>query len=351
MLFNKIITKVKEMKKSIIVLLVLISGYSGAFAQTDAQFTLFPWASMYYNAGATGEQSNTLCFTGIFRQQWTGFTDVYKDENNILQKDNTSPQQTLFNLETYSRKIRGAFGISFLQDKIAYFKNIGVRLGYAYKLNLPGGKLGIGAQIGFLNSQLDMGKLRPGQSGDPILVGSSEDSHMDLDFNFGLYYKAERWFAGVSSTQTFGGIRISGDDIVNLSPQLFISGGYYWTLPWDPSWTIEPQALVKTDYKSFQLDFMVLARYNGILWGGLSYRIQDAVSIVFGARPFYNSSNNYLKGLDIGLSYGITTSKLGFTQNRSYGDIEVMVRYCFDIFKEEVFSGYGSTRSIYKNQY
>ena len=96
---------------------------------------------------------------------------------------------------------------------------------------------------------------------------------------------------------------------------------------------------------------MVLARYNGILWGGLSYRIQDAVSVLFGARPFYNSSNNYLKGLEMGLGYSFTTSKLGYKPDRSYGDIEIMLRYCFDIYKEEVFSGYGSTRGIYKNQY
>ena len=72
---------------------------------------------------------------------------------------------------------------------------------------------------------------------------------------------------------------------------------------------------------------------------------------VFGARPFYNHSNNYLKGIDLGLAYGFTTSKLGWKKNRGFGDLEIMVRYCFDIYKEEIFSGYGSTRNIYKNQY
>ena len=58
-----------------------------------------------------------------------------------------------------------------------------------------------------------------------------------------------------------------------------------------------------------------------------------------------------MKGLDMGLSYSFTTSQLGYKKHRSFGDIELVVRYCFDIYKPEVFTGYGSTRNIYKNQY
>ena len=34
------------------------------------------------------------------------------------------------------------------------------------------------------------------------------------------------------------------------------------------------------------------------------------MSLLFGARPFYNSSNVYLKGLEAGLSYGITANNI-----------------------------------------
>ena len=131
----------------------------------------------------------------------------------------------------------------------------------------------------------------------------------------------------------------------------FCHGGYTWIVPANPNWELLPQALVKTDFHTATWEVMALARYNGVYWGGLGYRFQDAVSLLFGARPFYNSSNVYLKGLEAGLSYGITANKLGYRVHRSFGDVEVMVRYCFDIYKPEVFSGYGSSRSIYKNWY
>lgn len=343
------------MKKSITIFLLVLVSWVGVRAQQDAQFTLFPWAMIYYNVGATGEQNNTLCFTGIFRQQYTGFKDIYIDESGVEQKDNTSPQQILFNMETYSRKLRGGIGISLIKDKIGYYNNIGAKIGYAYKLNIPTGTLGIGLQFGFLNQKLDGNKMRPIQPrGEDQLLSqlANNESWLDMDINFGLYYKSRYWYAGLSGTQLIENIRLSGaKNILEMSRHLYIHGGYIWVIPQDPSWVIEPQTLIKTDLATAQWDLMVLARYNNIIWTGLSYRIQDAVSVIFGARPFFNSSNNYLKGLDMGFAYSFTTSKLGYSKNRSYGDLEVMLRYCFDIFRTETFSGYGSTRTIYKNQY
>ena len=146
-------------------------------------------------------------------------------------------------------------------------------------------------------------------------------------------------------------IRLSGDRGTHRSSQLYLHGGYTWVLPFNPNWEIIPQALIKTDLKTYQWEILALARYNGVFWGGIGYRFQDAISLAFGARPFYNSSNIYLKGLDVGVSYGFTANSLAFKPHRSFGDVEVVVRYCFDIYKPEVFSGYGNSRYIYKNRY
>ena len=343
------------MRKSYILSVVLFVFAMNAFAQQDAQFTLFQWATPYYNAGAIGEQSNTLCFTGIFRQQYTGWNDYGTvDENGNQQKFNTSPQQIYVSMESYLRKLHGSLGVSFIKDKIGYFNNVGVKLGYSFKLRIPTGSLGIGLQAQLLSQKLDPTHFNPIHTDDALINGMDQktESWLDLDFNFGLFYKADRWNAGLGVTQIAEKLRLSGDkQSFKMSRNLYIHGGYTWILPWDPSWEILPQALIKTDLATAQFDLMVLARYNGILWFGASYRIQDAVSVLFGARPFFNSSNNYLKGLEMGLGYSFTTSKLGYKVDRSYGDIEIMLRYCFDIYKEEVFSGYGSTRAIYKNQY
>ena len=183
------------------------------------------------------------------------------------------------------------------------------------------------------------------------------ESTLDLDFNFGVLYKTEQWYVGVGWTQMAAlfdkqqVLRVSGEYGPRRSSQLYLHGGYTWVLPANPNWELIPQALVKTDFKTYQWEILALARYNGVYWGGLGYRFQDAVSLAFGARPFYNSSNIYLKGLDLGVSYSFTTNSLGYKKHRSFGDVEVVVRYCFDVYKPEIFSGYGNSRYIYKNRY
>lgn len=348
------------MRKISTLLFFFIFGFLCVNAQNDAQFTLFPWAQLYYNPGSAGEQHNTLCFTALYRQQYLGYKDVWESETqtettdeNGLESLNTGGQQILFNMETYLRKLHGGLGLSIVKDKNGVFNNVGVRVGYAYKLNLPVGRLGIGFQVGFLNQSIDPEVYRPLEDADPVIETLKQtESVFDLDFNFGLYYKAPTFYAGISATQLTGGIRLSGDKtVLGLTRQMYFHGGYIWTIPWDPAWTIEPQTLIKTDFATAQFDLILMARYNGIFWGGASYRIDDAASLMFGARPFFNSNNNYLKGMDIGLSYSFTTSNLGYKKNRSFGDVELVIRYCFDIYKPEVFSGYGSTRNIYKNAY
>jgi type IX secretion system PorP/SprF family membrane protein len=342
------------MKKGVIILVLCWASSFALFAQDDTQFTLFPWAASYYNAGAIGEQHNTLCFTGIFSQAKMNFRDVYKDDNGNSIEDQTGLQDIYFSLESYLKQLHGSIGVTFLKDKDGYNDNIGFKLGYAFKMNIPTGRLSIGFQVGMWNRQLDGDKLRTIHDGDPVVENlKNTESFLDLDFNFGILYKAERWYVGVGATNlaATNKLRLSGDPhIWNPVRQLYLHGGYTYVFPNNPSWEIEPQLIVKTDLKQVSFDILALARYNKVFWGGLSYRYTDDISLLFGARPFYNSPNNYLKGLDVGLSYGFPISKLGTNKN-SFGTVEIMVRYCFDIYKEPVFSGYGSSRSIYKNQY
>lgn len=346
----------KHIQKVGLLVLLAMSAMMSGFAQDDAQFTFFPWVTSYYNAGGIGEQSNTLCFTADYNNKYMGWGDLPSTVINNDSALHTAPQDFLFSIESYLRKLHGSIGVTLVHDRLGFYSNTGIKLGYAYKLRIGGGHLGIGAQVSLYNQAIDNRHFRPTQEGDPYLDKLSE-STLDLDFNFGVLYKADQWYVGLGWTQmvsmfdTTNILRVSGDLGQHRSSHLYLHGGYTWVLPFNPNWELMPQALIKTDLKTYQWEILALARYNGVYWGGIGYRFQDAISIAFGARPFYNSSNIYLKGLDLGVSYGFTANSLGYKKNRSFGDVEVVVRYCFDIYKPEVFSGYGNSRYIYKNRY
>jgi type IX secretion system PorP/SprF family membrane protein len=347
----------KHVQKVGLLVLLAMSAMMSGFAQDDAQFTFFPWVTSYYNAGGIGEQSNTLCFTADYNNKYLGWGDLSTTAINNDSAARTAPQDFLFSIESYLRKLHGSIGVTLVHDQIGYYKNTAVKIGYAYKLRVGGGNLGIGAQVSLYNQTIDNSGFRPIIDGDPVLEGLSE-STLDMDFNFGVMYKSDQWYAGLGWTQILAAfdttqsiIRLSGDRGTHRSSQLYLHGGYTWILPFNPNWELIPQAMVKTDFKKVQWEILALARYNGVFWGGVGYRFQDVASLAFGARPFYNSSNIYLKGLDVGVSYGIPTNSLAYKKHRSFGDVEVVVRYCFDIYKPEVFSGYGNSRYIYKNRY
>lgn len=349
------------MRKTFIILFCFVLGSTQLFAQLDANFNLFPWASLYYNPGVAGEQMNTLCFTAIYKEGNMGFKNNQypQNPNEDIEGANydlsLGSRDFLINAEFYSRKIRGAIGLSFISDNIFNESNIGIRLGYTYRMKLFGGSLGIGFQVGLLNRSVDAQQFYPNDEGDPVIEGlQNSESDMNLDFNFGIAYRSQKWNAGISIVQMLGPnvpIVISGENEMTSLRQLHLHGGYIFTLPNAPSWQIEPTTMLRTDLSAISFDFALLAKYNGIVWGGLGYRLDESVNLLLGARPFYNSSNDYLKGLEVGFCYSFKTTKYANHARGSWGDLEFMVRYCFDLYKQESSSGYGSSRAIYRNEY
>jgi len=354
---------------------LFLFAFSKLFAQEDPLFTFFPWAQAVYNPGAMGEKENHLNFIGILRQQSLLQKDTTKNSNssdgnnnnnnNINDNNNKRKnrdyikldgQQVLVNIDSYIKQIKGAVGVTFLKDQnvtAAGFDNIGFKLGYATKLKVRRGKLGIGIQFGFLNMKPVSTNWDPLQPGDPTLalLTGEQSSVMDFDIGFGVHYKTPTWYVGVSGSQLLGGVRISGEkDILHVPQQLYITGGYIWELKTPVPWSIEPHLLVRTNLATWNLGVMALARYNGILWFGVSYQ-DGGIAALLGAVPFYNQGNEYLKNLELGLAFTFPTVKYGFVKTGSFGDFELVVRYGFNFYKEKALSGYGSSRHLYKNQY
>ena len=188
-----------RMKKIGFILFLAMAFCLKGNAQDDAQFTLFPWATSYYNAGGIGEQSNTLCFTLMYDNKYVGWHDSYGTRMDTV-GGKTGPQDFFLSIESYHKKLHGAIGLTFISDQIGFYQNIGVKLGYAYKLRIGGGHLGIGVQASLFNQTINKDGFDPLQDGDPVLNQLSK-STMDLDFSLGLMYKCDQWYAGVGVTQ------------------------------------------------------------------------------------------------------------------------------------------------------
>ncbi|MDR0205953.1 MAG: type IX secretion system membrane protein PorP/SprF [Bacteroidales bacterium] len=346
-------------------LLLLLMPFFSLFAQ-NPQFSFFSWAQPYFNPAAIGEKENHLNFIGFYRESPmrdsvptnTGERAPGDAESNRNFIQN-GQREVLLHIDSYIKKIKGGIGITFLSDKDGRTDKAGFSIGYAQKFRIRNGKLGVGVQLGFLNQappKISDFIANDNPNNDPTLHGlNSTESFLDFDMNFGLNYRTPTWYVGLSGTNlTGGGVRISGAEISSLrvGRQYYLTGGYILNLRTVVPWAIEPNVLINTsNFAIWRINVMALARYNGILWFGLSYQHNNAIVVLLGATPFYNSTNDYLRGLELGFAYGFDTKKSAYVKGGTWGDFEIVFRYGFNFYKEKTLTGYGSSRHLYKNQY
>ena len=307
--------------KKILSVIVIAFFSLNVYAQQDIQFTQFMNNKLYYNAGVAGS-SGSICINGVHRTQWAGFSNAPTTQN--------------LNAEIPIGAIKGAAIINITNDQIGFFQDIKFGIGYAYQMELAGGSLGLGIEVDFINKGLTTGTwIPPDNLNDGALGKLGDNTTMTPELNFGAYYQNSSFYAGISSTQLLA----AKSDLTSINDGLvteikgerhyFIMGGYNWDIP-NTAITLTPAALIKTDLKSpFQADINVSALYNSKIWGGLSYRLQDAISLMAG---YY-----ILPSLRLSYSYDLTTSAL---RTASSGSHEVMLNYCFKIVIPEKEPGY-----------
>ncbi len=309
-----------------ILLVFIFSAISmGLRAQQDPQFTHNMFNNAFVNPGSYG-LSDGITVTGIFREQWLGF----KDYNN----EKVAPETLLVTADSPLKFLHGGVGLGIAQDKEAQIKNMLVKLGYAYHLNLGNAKLGIGINANFNNKSINKEKLNPIDESDPVIAGLSADGVMITDMSVGVFLQKPRYYVAFSSTQILETTKSSGEGVgfYQNKRHYYVTGGHDITLPAFQGYVFTPSVFLKSDMNTIQADINLMARYNNKIWGGLSYRINDAVSLMIGMA---------YKDLEIGYSYDIPTSQIAAT-----GSHEIMARYRFKLERDKTRTGYRNTRYL-----
>ena len=109
-----------------------------------------------------------------------------------------------------------------------------------------------------------------------------KESQVNPDFAVGVFYRAEKYYAGISSTHlTKAEFNFGNDSARNaLENHFYLVGGYDYQLNYDI--VLKPSLLVKTDFKTYSFDLSVMATLREKIWGGLSFRQSDAVVFILG---------------------------------------------------------------------
>jgi len=297
------------MKRYFCILLFIVTV--PVMAQQDPVISHYMFNTLTYNPGIAGV-SGLISATAINRQQWTGLQGA--PSTTVL---NVSSPLPLFNRKS------GA-GLIIQSDNIGFNKDLNIMGSYSHHINVGAGKLGIGVSLGMLNKKLvPSWKIPTGgdyfpPSGDPLIPENNE-SYTALDAGMGLFYNTNNYYAALSVTH------INQPKIKHTKADTYVSRHYYATAGYifqspNPSFEIIPSFLVFSDGKIMQFSINSLVVYNKKVWGGVSYRQNDALTGMIGME-LYN-------GLKFGYSYDFTLSDI---RKSSSGSHEFMINYSFNI--------------------
>lgn len=280
------------------------------FAQQDPQVSMNMFNHMTINPGYAGS-NEAICLTAIQRQQWMGFEG--------------SPMTTIFEVNTPINPINSGIGLSIYNDEIGNETDLSLKVSYAYRLEVGMGKLGMGLSFGLLNKAFDENWVATDDpNSDPKIPG--KDSRMGFDAGFGLFYRTNDIYLGLSSTHlTQQEIKFPEQDNIAKVTEVrhyYITSGYNYQLPANPLIELRPSVLIKSDFTSSQFDINLMGIYNKRFFGGVSFRAGsfDALIAMLGMQL----KNN----LRFAVAYDLNMSKLS---NYNSGSLEIMVGYCFNI--------------------
>ncbi|MDX9748789.1 MAG: type IX secretion system membrane protein PorP/SprF [Paludibacter sp.] len=316
------------MKRNLIFISILLFTRLTLVAQFDGQVSQYMLNAPGFNPAAIGREG-MLDVTGQHRLQWIGMPN--------------GGTTTWFNLHT-PLKIgddKHRVGIRFGNDRVGLFTNQGFHLQYAYRLKVGKGNLQLGIQPGFLSVGFSGDSVRMPSNptseyhdtgADPAIPTSALQG-LGFDLGAGAWYTQGNLYAGISLSH-FNAPVITWSDTQDFTPAstLYFTGGYEKALR-NPLYVLKPSVLVQTDFTTLMAELSLLGYYKRQYWGGISYRIGNAVVVMAGL--------TVANGLAIGYSFDIPASPI---IRATWGSHEVMLSYQLDVN-----TGGGGRRKNYKN--
>ncbi len=301
------------MKKSLLLLAFVSLLSSLSYAQVFVQNTLYPYNRFIYNPAAAGISGETR-LTVMGRLQWLGLEGA--------------PRLLTANIDAPIRFFDSGIGAYIIRDELGPLSTTGLNVAYAYRLELGGGRLSLGASAGILQKAIDGDFIYNLDNGEDPLVpaGQFSSSQVVPGLAAGVMYTypdgngQERFYIGISGQDL---LEPSIDDLTlnpgrgtesRVARSFYMMGGYNVDITDDVR--IQPSFAARTDLISYQLDVSAHATLKTFLVG-LSYRAfsNESISGILGAK--------ISDQLFFAYSYDFVTSELNAQNDLSSHEIVI----------------------------
>jgi type IX secretion system PorP/SprF family membrane protein len=304
------------------------------YGQQQPQISHYMFNTPMYNPASAGF-TNSIVASGIHRQQWYGVEG--------------RPEQTQISIDAPIKAFQSGIGVNIFSDQIGSFNNTFIQLAYNYQIPFLAGTLGMGINFG-LNSFGLKPNFDPRQQGDAIInaVGNETSSFL-ADVGMGFFYSViDQYEVGVSlgslNAPRFEKGEKAGSTyqyhIYGQKRSLNLSGNYNFTIDEFPRLNFVPSTLIKSDFTTFQIDLSLIGFFDNLFWGGISYRLGDAIVLLAGM-----DLQQFQLPLQVGGAYDISTSWMS-RASKIGGGFELFVRYSFNLSVDRVPQSYKNSRFL-----
>ena len=297
------------MIKKALILLISILFTEEVFTQQSPHYTQYMFNDFIINPAIAGTK-NYYQIRSNHRFQWIGLTDP--------------PLTNTLSVYGPHGNMDMGFGGFFYNDVTGPTSKSGITGAYAYNIELTNDiRLSGGVSLGIMQFKIDGSQLTAKEPNDLVIQPTTSAAYIP-DAGIGFYAYSEEFYAGFSVTQLFNNsLKIFEDKngMNKLKSHFYLTGGYTYEINRD--YKIEPSVILKgTAPKVFQFDLTARVVFQDMLWGGLSFRMKEAVSVLLG----YIYEDQFY----FGYSYD-----MGVTGLRKFnsGSHELMIGYRFNSIK------------------
>lgn len=293
-------------------IVLLLTCVSLTRAQYDVRLSQYFQAKPYYNPASVGATED-LNILALARMEWVGI------------KGAPLSFFAMADMPLTLGKTQHGVGVVLLTESIGLFQNTHVGLQYAYKQKLFGGTISGGFQIGLVNQSFDGSKVEMVESEyhqqTDEAIPTSQVSGMGFDMNFGLFYTHKKFYAGIGMAHLIEPeLQLDENAYSYIGRTYNFMGGYNIPLP-NPLFELQPSVFLLTDLQSFHTDITARLEYNKMFNGGVSYRVNESVGILFGVK---------IGRFQAGYAYDFPITALGQATSGSH---ELYVRYSLKLKK------------------
>jgi type IX secretion system PorP/SprF family membrane protein len=300
----------KSIASCLFVTTLLIIGISGvASGQQHPVVSSYMQQPLLLSPAAVGLDSSTHVSL-MHRSQWR------KYENFSDGKSGPASQLQLLTASMQLGDSAGGLGLQVYRDEAGPLQTFDVKVSYGYHiLYTKKGTLGIGAGVGVRAKTMNYDDYII-KHPDDVLLGDGKVTQARPDLSLGLWMNHEKYYFGGS----YAHFLKTDYDQVNVPDEALITvtGGYHFQV--DKYWQVTPGFLLMNESSQTTVAVHALATYRDVFDGGISYRHEEALSVLLGTRLLKDRS------LRLVLATDLITENKGAKGNASF---EVIVGYRF----------------------